>query len=330
MVAALTAAGQMPTPAAAPAEQPPPPPETPAVAPPAQPEPQPDESAAIRKQEIHLRRQMADERARWQAEQDQATASLKPRLAKLEEWEQRLASAKDDPIGYLQAAGWTETELEPLARIIYAHSPEGAKDPKNKTAALQTKAQREANAELQKMRAELDDFKRAQQEQREQAEVQARIDGYYSTVTKAVTDESPIARARLAAMPDAARERMLAIAERLYVDSGPSDDLRDVPEPAQIIKAYEDERRADLETDLRALPVDALRALLAKLGVDPATVLRPTGTVQPPIAAPAGQPRPSTTLTPNTGSPTPSPPRGRMTRDQLIEETRRLNAIAKT
>lgn len=315
MLSALTPAApavQTPTPepTATPEVKPDPTP-TPAPA------PQPDEAAAIRKQEIHFRRQMAEERAKWQAEQERALSEYKPKLTKLEEFEARIAAAQDDPIAFLELGGWTSDKLEQLARLAYAHSPEGSKNPANKVAAHQTKAQRDLEAQVKELKEKQTAWERQVREREEQARMQAQVDNYFATVTKAVSDESPIVKARLAAMPDAARERMLAIADRLYTESGPSDDLRDVPEPAAIIKAYEQERRSDLETDLRALPQAELAKLVASLGLPAVSA----------TSAPA--PKPSPTLTPNAGTPTQTPPRGRLPREQLIAEVKRLHTIAK-
>lgn len=311
MLSALTPAAPVPTP-----DTPAPTPVEPAKPDPT-PAPQPDEAAAIRKQEIHFRRQMAEERAKWQAEQERALAEYKPKLTKLEEYEARIAAAQDDPIAFLEIGGWTSDKLEQLARLAYAHSPEGAKNPANKVAAHQTKAQRDLEAQVKELKEKQTAWERQVREREEQARIQAQVDNYFATVTKAVSDESPIVKARLAAMPDAARERMLAIADRLYTESGPSDDLRDVPEPAAIIKAYEQERRSDLESDLRALPQAELAKLVASLGLPAVS------------ATPAPAPKPSPTLTPNAGTPTQTPPKGRLPREQLIAEVKRLHSIAK-
>lgn len=299
----------------------------PAETTPAAPEPTPtptptpespaDDLAAIRKQEIHLRRQIAEERQQWLAEQTRREAEYKPKLDEYETLKQRMASAKDDPIGFLQAAGYSEADFEQLARLVYAHSPEGAKDPRNKTAAVQTKAQRELEAQVRELQQKQTTWEKQQQTLREQAEAQALEDGYFATLTKALGDESPITKARVAAMPGPARARLLAIADRLYTESGPSDDLRDVPDAATVIKAYEAERASEVEADLRALPPAALQALLKKLGVEPAAASAPAKPAAP-------------TLTPGAPAPTPIATKGRKSRDELVADIKRLHSVAKT
>lgn len=307
---------------AAPQIDPPAEPSRPAAAP----EARPDDAAAaaIRKQEIHLRRQLADERSQWMSERDQEQATLKPKLEQLAQWEQRMASAKDDPIAYLQAAGFTEADFDHLGRFVYAHSPEGSKDPKNKAQVHQTKAQREYEAKLAKLEERQTTWERQQADHAERLQQQQLIDGFFSTTVKAITDDTPIVRGRIAAMPDVAKARMLEIAERLYVESGPSENLRDVPDGAQIIKAYESERRAELEGDLRAL------------GLDPAVVLRPQAAPGEAAGAQAatptagGQPAPrSLTLVPGAGAPTQTARTGRLSRDELVKEVKRIHAVAK-
>ncbi|MGE5722035.1 MAG: hypothetical protein ACM3YM_06195 [Sphingomonadales bacterium] len=319
-----------PDPATTPDPVVPPAPDEPAKPPVAPaPEPQPDEAAAaaIRKQEIHARRQLAEERAQWQVEREREQAGLKPKLEEYEQWKQRLASAEDDPLPYLEAAGWTGDKLEQLARIAYAHSPAGAKDPRNKTVAAQTKAQRDLETKLSKMEEQIQTFQRQQAEQAEQARVQAQIDGYYSQLAKSVGDDDPIVRARIASMPDFAKQRMLTIAERLYVESGPTDDLRDVPDPKQVIKAFEKERRDELEADLRALGVDP--AAVYQLAHTPAAGASAAPTASAPAPVNGAARPPSKTLSPNAGTPTEAPKSGRKSREELIKEMQRLSAIAK-
>lgn len=295
-------------PAPAPGSEAPPAEEKPPVEP--KPDPKPDPApddpalAAIRKQELHLRRQLAEERAQWQAEREREMAPLRQQLTEFEQWKKQQASAKDDPISYLKAAGYTEADFDQLARQVYAESPEGRKDPKNRVAALQTRAQQEAIAEAKAAREEAAAVRKLLEERDQQAQAEAHRQRYLSTVAKAVSDETPIARAALARNPERTQQRLYEIADRLYTESSPYEDLREVPAPAAVLKAYEAEF-TEIEELIRAA--------------------RPQ-----PVQPAETQPKPSTTLTPGGSAPTQVQRSGRKSREELIADLQRMEQIAKT
>lgn len=264
--------------------------------------------AALRKQEVHLRRQISEERNTWIAERDRESAAMKAQREEIAQHKARMAAAKDDPIAYLQAAGFNEGDFDPLSRLIWAKSAEGAKDPRNMTAAVQTKAQREQSTALEKMQARLDEFEGAAKKREAETRAQSQLQSYLGEVSKAVSDETPIARAALAKSPDRAHQRMLQIADQLYAQSGPSDDLRDVPTPASVLKAYEAERRADY-AELEAIMRSAAQPAPAGTG-----------------AAPAVNGQRSVTLAPGGAAPTQIQRPGRKSRDELIADVERIAA----
>lgn len=293
-----------------------------ALAAPAQPPAQPaaaptdDEFAPMRKQEIHLRRQHAEELQRREEARLKELDGYKPKLARADELEALISGAKDDPIALLRAAGFTDEDFDPLGRLVYANSPAGQKDPRVRGAGqqlAQTKAQRELAAEQAKLRAEMEEFRQQQAEAQRRAEEQALIADYYQSVTGAIGDATPHARYLLSRDPRGAQAQLLEIANRLYLESGPADDLREAAAGPQVLKAYEASRLAAIK--------DALAELQA-LGIDPATLVEAAKPRPAPAAAPAPtafSPSPST-LTPGGGAPTQLRPPGRRPRAELIAD----------
>jgi len=294
-----------PAPAAAPVADP----ATPAD-PPADPA-TPDGQALLRKQEQHLRRQLATERANLQAEFDQQRAGWQQKLGKAAELEQRIARAGKDPIALVElaeSAGYSAADFEALAQLFYAHSPEGQKDPRRKETARAALRNREQASSVAELKKELTDLRQELKQRDQHASTQAYLMNYASSVAKAVTDATPFAKAALAKNPQLVHQQFLDIGARLYHESGPSDDMREEPTAEAVLKAYEAERAAELE--LYGVDVKALRGAPA-----PAAP-----------AAPAAKPTPKPTANG-------TKPNGRLSRDELlakIEENKKRLAAARS
>lgn len=243
-----------------------------------------------------------------QADFELQRTTWQQRLDKAQQLETRLANAGKDTgalMALIEAAGYGAEDFEPLAQLFYAHSPEGQKDPRRRQAAQAalrgSAADREAAGSVAKLERELAEMKQTQTQREQEAEAQARMDRYYGMIAKAA-EASTHAKHGLGKTPDRMQARLLAIADRLYVASGPSDDLRDVPAPADVLKTYETERAAEL--------ADAVAELEA-LGLDPKTFGRPAPTTPP---APA---TPPASAGPTNGNGAPAPTR-RLSREELI------------
>ena len=325
-LAALQSHESKQAPAASPAVAPPPE-ASPAAATPTtgadpakQPDPPADDLAAIRKQEIHLRRQFAEEKARWEQDRNKEQGDIKPKLDRLAQLEAALGGG--DAVALLQLAGYKpEADFDHLSRLIWAHTPEGSKDPKNRVTAHQTRAQREAADELRQLKTEMTEWKRDQEKARQEAARRAQVDQYYETVSGAIGDTSPHARYLLGKNPRGAQSKLLEHAARLYHDSGPADDLREDPTPGAVLKAYETARLSEIKDTL---------AELAALGIDPMTLMPAPAKTAPAAGSTAAAPvRPSTTLSPNGSAPTQVARTGRKSRDELIQEVQRMHSAAK-
>lgn len=282
----------------------------PAVAadpPPAATEPpaaEPPGMAAVRKAEQHARRQLAAERAAMIADFDEQKTAWQTKIHRAAELEAKIAAARQDPLAAMAALGFAETDYEAVGRLLYAHSPEGQKDPRHKAAAAQTLAQREQQTAMEKLQAKLDALEANVSARDQKAEQQARADRYINSVTKAAGDETPLAKSALAKNPDKTKAALYQIALRLFAESGPSDDLRDDPTPAEVLRAYEEQRTAELE----------------ELGFDPKTIGRAPAPAPAAVAAPTpAAPRPSATLAPaGAGAPAVTRPTTPPSRDDVL------------
>ena len=256
-----------------------------------------DPQVVLRRQEQHLRRQMAGERAQMQAEFDQQKQAWQAKLDKFTQLEALLA--KRDPLALATAAGWSEADYEPIAHTFYAASPEGKKDPARARAAQATLAERERQTALEKVQKELEDLKsgisKREQEVQQRAQEQAVITNWLDTVGKAIGDDAPLARA--ASDKELLNQRILAVTGKLWTESGPSDDLREMPTPAAVLKAHEIQRRAELEAFRPEYEA------IAKLTASP---------------KPAPAPKPTTDPNPNPANPTSQAPPARRSRAEII------------
>lgn len=322
--AAEPAAPPAEAPAEAPAESQPPQPATtePATQPesPADPQADPPGMAQLRKQEQHLRRQIAHERAQMLAEFDQQKAAWQAKLDEAGKLEQKLAAARQDPIAAFNALGFTDADYEAVGRALYAHSPEGRKDPRHAEAAARALEKRSQETREEKREREWNEFKEKQAQAEQAAYVQAKIDEYYESLTGALADDSPHARYLVGKNPRGAQAQLLQIADRLYTESGPSHDLREMPAPAQVLKAYEAERLAQIKSDLSEL---------AALGIDPMSLIKPAAKPAPaqavPAATPAAPPQPAQAAAPAIAAPeappaTPSIPKQPPSRDEVLAQ----------
>jgi hypothetical protein len=275
---------------------------------------EPPGMAAVRKAEQHSRRQLAAERAAMTQEFEQQKAQWQAKLDKAAEIERKIANARQDPLGLLTAAGLTEHDFDPVGRLVYAASPKGKADPAAAAAAAQelarTGANRDTAAAIAAMQAKIDALQNTITTSHAQAQAQQRLDAYMAGVTKAIGDDAPLARAAFSKNPDRTRNLLTQIADELYYSSGPSEDLRDVPTPDEVLAAYEARRTAELE----------------ELGIDPRTI----GRTAPALAAvPTPAPtRPTATIAPSGGgAPTlpkvPGPP----SRDEVLAGLQKLRTV---
>lgn len=288
---------------------------------PAKPADEPAGAAAIRKLEQHTRRQLAEERAKQQAELDTQKTAWSAKLEKAADLERKLAAGREDPVALLKSIGFTDDDLAGAGRLIYGSSTEGAKDPRYKQAGEAALAKTQQLTQVQKLEAKLAAFEEQQTRRDQAAQAQAQIDRFATAMTKAIPPESPIAKG-YAKHPDKVRDALLRVGDELYIASGPSNDLRDVPTHAEIFAAYE--RQRDEALEMYGIDPAILKSPTAKPAIKPAATIAPAGVGAPtaPTASPASP----------VASPTPAPvpavrdPKVPMTRDEVLAGLARLKA----
>lgn len=225
---------------------------------------------AARKAEQQLRRQVAQARAELDADYETKLQGWRPRMDKAEQLEKRIAAAKDDPIAFLRdVGGFTDADFGPMSRLLYGSSPEGIKDPRYKAAAEKLAAEQKSMTRVEQLEKKLSDIETRDKTVAEQRAVQAQLDTYADGIAKEIGDKTPLAKHGIATDAAGARARMLAIADEIYVSSGPSADLREVPRPADVLAEYERRRGVELEALRPEFEALAARKAAATLATAP-------------------------------------------------------------
>lgn len=264
----------------------------------------PDVHASIRKQEIHLRKQIATERANMEAEFAQRMAALQPKIDQQSKLEQAIANARQDPLHAIKTIlGFSDADMAPLSQLIYSASPEGQKDPRYAKLGREALEKNGQLTQIEKLQKQFDELNKSIEQKQNEAVLQQQLDRYAATIVKAIDAKtSPLASSAMAKNPERARAQMMTVADRLYMESGPSHDTRDLPTPAEVLKAYEAERRQEIEE----LGIDV--SLIGKAAPAPAkkipTTLAPAEAPAPAIEAPVVAVKPNPTARPQGQKPT--------------------------
>lgn len=166
-----------------------------------------------------------------QAANENLRKEWEPRIEKAERVERLMASR--DLIALAKEAGYSEDDFADAARMFYAYSPDGAKDPKAKDAAARLRKEREQQARLDKLEKEREEERKERERELKQAEQQKHVDTFVGKVTKAVSDKLPLAKAYIAAEPDEARVEIEVIAGRI------AQQLGRLPEPKAVMVELE-------------------------------------------------------------------------------------------
>lgn len=203
--------------------------------------------AQVRKTEQRLRAQLAEQRAELQREID----SWKPRIAKVQEFEQLSKRAKYEPAAVLRALGLSEEDMEDAARDIYANSTKGSADPKNKEAVARSRRERELADKLSAMEKKLAERDEAEKKAQVEREAEQQVQSYLRGIAKKVDAEKfPLAAAQKTKNAARFEEKIALVAHQLAQKTG------EWPSAPKVLARYERMRREELE----------------ELGVDPTAI----------------------------------------------------------
>lgn len=253
--------------------------------------------AAIQRQEKRFKERMATERAALAKERTQAeelATEARQIVAKFQSMQER---ASYDPAGVLEELGLTEDAFEDAAKQVYQRSPNAKGGGKAATAETMRVRRMESQIAAQEKRYQ-------ELEQRYQQDTaQRQVDSFLSTITSAATDETPLASAIIGSNPTKAKRQIHELAVYL------SDEFGEVPEPSDVLKAYEKQRRSELE----------------EMGVDPDELLAKRGA---PKAKQKIKPKVSKTIGSEVGQRTRPAEDRSLSAEELREETiRELEAM---
>lgn len=192
---------------------------------------------AVQRAEKRAKDQVARERLELESQKTEVAKAMEE-IKRFQELQRR---ARFDPASVLSALGLTEEDFEPAARQIYSRSTVAAKDPRTREAAERAMREREQHSTVSVLQEKVEQLSK-QIAERDQREQQDRwLGNYLSTAQKAVGDETPIVRNMLAKNQSGTQQRLQALASQLYQETG------EVPEPADVVRELEKNRRAELE-----------------------------------------------------------------------------------
>jgi hypothetical protein len=219
---------------------------------------------AVRVAEKRMRATFERDRAAFEAERQKWQAQVD----KVAEFEALAKRAKYDPAGALRALGMNEDDFELAAHALYGESKAATADPKQKAAALARLKEREKEDRLDATQKEIAELKSELAKQRTEARMQAEAAAYIQQINTTAAAKFPLVAQYLKADPDDTSDKLVAEYNRL------STALNRAPKPAEVVAAF-DKRE---------------RARLAKLGIDPAVIVKPKAAANSNKAKPAAKP----------------------------------------
>ncbi len=206
--------------------------------------------AQVQKAERRAKESIALERAEFARERSEHETSKRTFEAKERQFADLAKRAKSDPASVLKQLGLTEDDFDDAAKIIYAQSTAAAADPQRKAQTAELIRKRASEARLEKLEAELAETKKSLSQRDQDAAAAHDAEKYLDSVTKVVSDGSPLLKSALAKSPTKARARLGRIAYSLLQAND------EVPDAEDVIAEYEKQRRDELD----------------ELGIDPATL----------------------------------------------------------
>jgi hypothetical protein len=181
------------------------------------------------------REQLAADKAKLEQDRQQVAAER----AELEAFKKAKERAKLDPVAYLEAGGVDDFDY--ASRQAFARA-KAATNPENREAAARLMRERETETKVERIERELAETKQMLAQRDQQQAFEASRGQYLEHTVKAIDDSAPIAKALAAKNPAKLRAALWQTAERLIEEND-----GDVPEPEEVIAAYEATRKAELD-----------------------------------------------------------------------------------
>lgn len=212
----------------------------------------------IQRTEKRMREQLKKERAQMESEleakardyESRVHAEIekwKPRIDKAERFEQLSARVDVDPVAVLQSLGLKKERYEHAAQVLYTLSKADTGDENARRAAAQLIRDRERDDEIDNLKKWREDREKTDAQRAKEAEQQAKdaeadrnVDAFITSVTKAASEKTPLAKAYLKNDPAGAREELQIVAYKLTEETGT------LPSAKAVMIAFEKRQRAAL------------------------------------------------------------------------------------
>src|SRR5688572_8254046 len=191
------------------------------------------------------------------AELKKMESDLEVKATALKDFDAARSKARADLPAFLKSLGYKESEFLQAARILFGHHP-GA-DEKSRAAAEEAIRGRHEMTQIETLNEKIERLERERKEEREQATLKERAAAYRNDLGEAAKKlpETSILRPAHGKNSAAIEERLYQCADQL------ASQLKRLPEPEEVIEAYE----ANLREELALFGID-----LSKLnGTNPKT-----------------------------------------------------------
>lgn len=239
----------------------------------------------VDQQKKHARAELARERQDWEREKAAWAEQQRPAHEAAKKFDTLKERVRVDPIGVLAELGLSEDFYEPIARKMFALSPAGKADPKQREYADKLLQERAATDKVSAVEKKLADALEKLEAKDKAADTQRQLEAYYGGAEKLVTDKTPVVQRLLKGDPNRARHEMSILAYSMAQETGTA------PAQKALIIAYEKQERARL----RALGIDPLAQFKAAAPAANENKTAVTPAKKPVAAAPA---KPGATLAP--------------------------------
>ena len=195
----------------------------------------------VNRHEKRLREQLAKDAQAARAEVEAERKKLEPVLEQVKRFEALKARAAYEPDKVLAELGVTPDHYEAISRVLWNLRPGAGDDPKTREAAQRLMREREQGDRLSQYEQKLAEMEAKITRQSQQAEFEQHRAKYLDAAIKSAGDATPLFAKLAAANPTKARNVAWATAERLLDETG------EMPDPEDVIQAFEKARRAEIE-----------------------------------------------------------------------------------
>jgi hypothetical protein len=209
----------------------------------------------IKAAEKRMRLELQKDRDAFERERQASAKDVKDAKDAVGELQKLRARAKYDPVALLRWAGVDEADFGDVSRMVYASSPDFAKDPKNKEAVTRLAREKEYADKVRSLEEKQAQLEAERKAEKDNAQAEQAINEYLDDVVKTVKPDAHPVVARLAERsPKQARADLRQIAEVMAQEGG---DIRGSNVAAMleaVMREELEEAGVDVSTLVKAKP----------------------------------------------------------------------------